>query len=318
MSDHQNPEGSRLDDVALETVTTCILCGSTDLRSWRPNRPDSRGTSQRLTYVRCAQCGCGVLSPRVPEAAIGGFYGHSYAPYSGGASATSPASVGRAGTGGPLQAQLARTYPESRGEHRVLDFGCGSAAFLNSARDLGWRTIGVDFTDEGLNLARAAGHEVRLVDDEFWDWVGEQQFDVIRLSHVIEHLYQPRQQVGELLRALKPGGVLHIITPDPLGPACQLIRNHCCFFEVVHVSLIPPIAVTKLADQLGASQTHIEPEPVIKDLWRSWLLATGRIKSYEGAPQDPPSRWVRAGFMALAFAAARAGRSDRYHAFVTR
>ena len=130
-------------------------------------------------------------------------------------------------------------------------------------------------------------HEVRLVDDTFWPWLQHQQFAVIRLSHVVEHLYQPRVQLGRLVAALAPGGTLHVITPNPDGPTCTLARRRSLFFQVVHVTLIPPLALARVAQSVGAARTDIVMEPTAKDLWRSWLLTMRRVRSYEKASPCP-------------------------------
>jgi 2-polyprenyl-3-methyl-5-hydroxy-6-metoxy-1,4-benzoquinol methylase len=214
--------------------------------------------------------------------------------------------------------ELRRLYTPRDGGSRVLDFGCGSANFVNEARDLGWTTVAADFAESGLRAARDSGHEVHMVDDHFWPWLATQQFDVIRMSHVIEHLYRPREELRLLMEALRPEGVLHVITPDPQGPVTLLARRHSNFFELVHVTLIPPRTLTSQARQIGASQVRIVPEPTTKDLWRSWQLSTGRARSYESAAEAPGSRFLALGLRLMSSAFARAGRSDRYHAFLVR
>jgi len=40
------------------------------------------------------------------------------------------------------------------------------------------------------------------------------QFDVISMQHVIEHIYEPAATMQEILKLLKPGGILYLETPD--------------------------------------------------------------------------------------------------------
>ncbi|MFC7360038.1 class I SAM-dependent methyltransferase [Nocardioides astragali] len=320
MTTNDNSQRSSVADLVTETVVACPMCGNSALTAWRAGCADSTGIPVRLDYSRCEGCGCRVLSQRVSESAVGGFYGHSYAPYSDDAGARAPGLVGDGGGGGPLQAALARTYRPTAETLplRVLDFGCGSATFVNTAREIGWQTCAADFSEDGLRGAREAGHDVRLVDDSFWSWLSTERFDVVRLSHVIEHLYRPSEQVSALLRSLNPGGVLHIITPDPRGPACMLARRRSNFFQLVHVTLVPSASLTALANRLGASSITVVPETIIKDVWRSWLLMTGRVDSYEGAPEVPRSTLARIALRLMVAGLAKLGRNDRYHAFITR
>jgi SAM-dependent methyltransferase len=302
---------------AEEVVVACPMCGGNRLDSWRDGCADSTGLPGTLTYLECRSCGCRVLTPRVVESSIGEFYGHQYAPYT--VSRPSAALVGGGPESDPVQRQLAKTYARADGRvPTVLDFGCGSAAFVDAARDNGWQTVAADFNEEGLRGARASGHEVRLVDESFWPWLAEQQLDVIRMSHVVEHLYDPAERLRDLLAALRPGGTLHVVTPDPDGPGCSLARRHSNFYQYVHVTLIPPRSLERVARDLGAASVTIVPELTTKDLWRSWLLSRRKVTSYEGAPEDPDSRAKALLLRLVVLLASKAGRHDRYHAFVRR
>ena len=55
----------------------------------------------------------------------------------------------------------------------LLDFGCGSDRFLNRARKLGWRTVGIDFHPTAVSTARASGHRAYLLTDRVWDELPE-------------------------------------------------------------------------------------------------------------------------------------------------
>lgn len=301
-----------------EDVSACPFCSGDSLARWRDRCVDSTGLPGALNYHRCRDCDCRVLTPRVEQSAIGRYYRHGYAPYSVTRGSAPQNFLGQRGSGA-LQSRLARTYSQEPNERkRVLDFGCGSASFLDVARQAGWETVASDFSPHGLRGPRESGHECHLVDESFWSWLSQQRFDVIRLSHVLEHLYDPARQFDALIRSLNPSGTIHIVTPDPRGPACLLARRNSNFFQLVHVTLIPPASLIALARSAGASQVEVLPEITTKDVWRSWMLATGRISSYEGASEGPDPLWQRWVLRILIRLAAMLGRHDRYHAFITK
>lgn len=93
---------------------------------------------------------------------------------------------------------------------RVLDVGCGDAAFLQNAKLLGWQTVGTDFDPVVVENARTRGLDVRLgtVDEV------EGPFDVITMSHVVEHLHDPVAVLRQCHDLLAPGGLLWIETPN--------------------------------------------------------------------------------------------------------
>lgn len=96
---------------------------------------------------------------------------------------------------------------------RLLDVGFGSAAFLDIARSAGWQVAGADPDPVTVDSARKRGLDVRQGGIEaFEDSPGS--FDVITLSHVIEHVHDPRALTRQTFNLLKPGGSAWIETPN--------------------------------------------------------------------------------------------------------
>lgn len=96
---------------------------------------------------------------------------------------------------------------------RLLEVGCGSGVTLKGMQVLGWDVEGVDFDINSVRNARSKGLTVR-----HGDLVGQQYqnntFDVIVMSHVIEHVPDPLRLLHECYRILKQGGQLVVLTPN--------------------------------------------------------------------------------------------------------
>lgn len=106
-----------------------------------------------------------------------------------------------------------RYLPPLPPDGRLLDVGFGSGDFLTLAQRVGWRVAGVDPDPVTVANAIEAGLDVRQGGiDAFTDAVG--QFDVITLSHVIEHVHDPVDTIRQAYALLKPGGQLYIETPN--------------------------------------------------------------------------------------------------------
>lgn len=95
----------------------------------------------------------------------------------------------------------------------LLDVGCGNGRFLLLAREMGWRAEGIDFDEQAVCVARAKGLNVRHGGIELLDGVRD-RYDVITLSHVIEHVHDPVDLLVRIHRLLKPGGYLWLETPN--------------------------------------------------------------------------------------------------------
>ena len=94
----------------------------------------------------------------------------------------------------------------------ILDFGCGNGGFLKLARVHGSasRAIGVELDMECVQRLTAEGIEC------YGDIsaLPNIEFDVVFLFHVIEHLPEPEESLGELLTHIKEGGLLIMETPN--------------------------------------------------------------------------------------------------------
>lgn len=122
----------------------------------------------------------------------------------------------------PLRHRLASEYrdiprcPKSGGS--LLDVGCGGGAFLRIAKSAGWNATGVDPDPKAVMNCNEQGFDVLQGGVEQFGEL-ENHFDVITLSHVIEHVHDPASMLRTCYRLLKPGGNLWIATPniDSLG-----------------------------------------------------------------------------------------------------
>lgn len=96
---------------------------------------------------------------------------------------------------------------------RMLDVGCGSGSVLKLAQDLGWDAEGVDFDPQAVETVRRKGLSVsagRLADQRYPGG----SFDLVMMSHVIEHVHGPLGTLAEIYRVLRKGGTLVVTTPN--------------------------------------------------------------------------------------------------------
>ncbi|WP_291011757.1 class I SAM-dependent methyltransferase [Hydrogenophaga sp.] len=99
---------------------------------------------------------------------------------------------------------------------RLMDVGCGSGATLSLALQLGWKAEGLEMDPEAVRAAQAAGLSVG---DGGYERLSQSpsSFDCVHCSHVIEHVFDPRDLLRVVFAALKPGGTLILATPNALS-----------------------------------------------------------------------------------------------------
>ena len=94
---------------------------------------------------------------------------------------------------------------------RVLDVGCGTGATTAALRRFG-SVIGLDMGLAALRHARARGLPVARGSAEQLP-LGDARLDAVVALDVLEHLDDDRRALREILRALRPGGVLLVTVP---------------------------------------------------------------------------------------------------------
>jgi len=132
---------------------------------------------------------------------------------------------------------------------KILDIGCAYGFLLDEARKLGWKTQGLEFSAEAtnyavnkLNLNVSTGSMTQV---EF----PENNFDIITLIGVIEHLVNPIAAIRKINKILKPGGYLAITTINTKG----LVRlfdlkppEHIFYFSAKNLLLLLEIEKFKV------------------------------------------------------------------------
>jgi SAM-dependent methyltransferase len=111
-------------------------------------------------------------------------------------------------------ADILKRMPQSR----VLDIGCADGLFLERGATLGHEMTGIDFSAEDVESARRRGLDAHLAD------VGEieqlfdvpQNFDVVTLFQVIEHLREPDHVFEQIARVAGASALLIVGCPSDM------------------------------------------------------------------------------------------------------
>jgi len=99
----------------------------------------------------------------------------------------------------------------------TLDVGCGAGLLCEPLARLGGAVTGVDAAPENIDAAKAhaalSGLHINYHAGEIAAQ-GLGQFDVVTCMEVIEHVMDPAAFVAELVRHLRPDGLLLLSTPN--------------------------------------------------------------------------------------------------------
>jgi 2-polyprenyl-3-methyl-5-hydroxy-6-metoxy-1,4-benzoquinol methylase len=100
------------------------------------------------------------------------------------------------------------------GQGRILDIGCGRGFFLALMREHGWTVSGIEFNKETAAYASEVyGIDVRTGEPAGWGF-DDHSFDVITITHVLEHVQNPSEVLSACGQLLRPGGLLVVTVPN--------------------------------------------------------------------------------------------------------
>ncbi|MDP8243614.1 MAG: class I SAM-dependent methyltransferase [Candidatus Hinthialibacter antarcticus] len=109
-----------------------------------------------------------------------------------------------------IQAMIDRGAAPSQ-PWQILDFGCGTGGLTQALGQFG-SVEGVDFSDGALDYCRKRGLEtVRRISSA--SDLNSESYNLIATFDVLEHIEDDASVLGELHRALKPGGLLIATVP---------------------------------------------------------------------------------------------------------
>ena len=242
----QSVEGTG-DAASLETVA-CDLCG--EKRSEVVVRQRDllhHVTPDEFSVVKCVNCGLLYLNPRPTPAEIGRYYPEQY--YAGvkpkmragieqlakrfsgtikrwiredfyGYPANVPSGRLRWLRKMCLWPEYARRALRGRdilpwtGAGCLLDLGCGEGANLATLQADGWDVHGIEMSSTAVAAARErVGNRIHHGTLETAPYADE-SFDVILLSHSLEHMFSPVATLQKLHRLLRPTGLLVVAVPN--------------------------------------------------------------------------------------------------------
>lgn len=140
---------------------------------------------------------------------------------------------------------------------RVLEVGCYEGYLLELLARRGARCVGVEPSEAAARLARERfGLDVRTAAFE-GAALGEEPFDLVVLSHVLEHLRDPHAVIARCRALLREGGALFVEVPNVLRPR---VESAVDFFTFDHLFNFCPETLGALARRCGFRPAGVEEE----------------------------------------------------------
>ncbi len=165
-------------------------------------------TGEDFSVGHCKRCHLNVTIPVLTDAQMGKYYPPGY--YGSGKRFM-----------GAIETLLDRLHnyrahqiEQHQRPGKVLDVGCGRGLLLNKLKQRGWDPVGTELSEDAATYAR--DHLGLPVITEPLEEIGlpSNEFDLVILWHVLEHVQSPADTIREVARILKPGGTLLVAVPN--------------------------------------------------------------------------------------------------------
>jgi 2-polyprenyl-3-methyl-5-hydroxy-6-metoxy-1,4-benzoquinol methylase len=191
----------------------CALCDADDT--------DTFLHVDTFTYRRCRGCGLVYQNPRPVFRDLKKRYGDNYFEYE----VTSQENFFQLMKLGLRDIGFDELFQTVKGDRTFLDIGCATGLLLDHMQKKGWECRGVELCRESAEYGvRRFGLTIFIGTLEQASF-SDSSFDVVHLSHLIEHVIDPRSLLVEIRRILKPEGHMILTTPNVDGLQARTARE---------------------------------------------------------------------------------------------
>jgi len=209
--------------------------------------------------VLCRACGLSRTSPRLVESAYTDFYTNYYRAIYERPGDSPEGVMERQQTNARRRFKLMALHLPTR-PATVLEIGCGAGWNLRPFQEAGSEVTGYDYDQEYLAAGRMRSltlHHGGIAEA----LATGKTYDLVILSHVVEHFLEPAQEVLRVRGLLRPQGCLFIEVPSITKAGHPLLR----YFQSAHTY---SFCRQTLSDCLrGIGLTPIYIDDLVTSLW---------------------------------------------------
>ncbi|HBS29820.1 MAG TPA: SAM-dependent methyltransferase [Phycisphaerales bacterium] len=186
-----------------------------------------------------------------------------------------------------LLGAVLRAGPALKPGVRVLDVGCGNGHMCAEYVKTGATVVGFDISQAGVEIARrsvpGARFEAMAIRPDALLRLGEEPFDIVLSTEVVEHLYAPEEWARCCFNALRPGGTLIATTPHH-GYLKNLVISLTNKWDAHwhpaeeggHIKFWSERTLGNMLREIGFAELRFSGAGRVPMLWKSMVVAARR------------------------------------------
>lgn len=141
---------------------------------------------------------------------------------------------------------------------KILDYGCGVGDFLEHLQKNGYDVLGMEPNDSARKIAQSKIGNKKVTSTELEH--NDQKFDIITLWHVLEHIPNLNEIIGELKNHLTDNGVLIIAVPNHQSYDAKYYGKYWAAYDVPrHLWHFSDKSMSNLLSNFGMKIDKISP-----------------------------------------------------------
>lgn len=188
--------------------------------------------------------------------------------------------------------KLINNYSNSK--KTLLDIGCGTGDFLQTAQKDNWIISGIEPNPEARKIANQKTNQSIYNTNALQNFKSD-SFDVITLWHVLEHLPDLQEQITLYKSLLKASGTLLIAVPNFKSYDAEYYQNFWAAYDVPrHLWHFSESGMKQLMEKHGFK--IVETRPMIFDAYYVSLLSekykTGKMNFLKAIGIGFKSNWL--------------------------
>ncbi|HZM63961.1 MAG TPA: class I SAM-dependent methyltransferase [Candidatus Saccharimonadales bacterium] len=142
---------------------------------------------------------------------------------------------------------------------KVLEVGCMHGYLLSALKDRGFTVAGVELDADAVEYCKSRGLNVTQGFMEDFLANSKETYDIIFMSHVLEHIADPRAGLALLKKHLAKNGKLIVVVPNSHARSAKLFGKFWGYWQVpVHINHFNKPSVSRLFDDAGYTIKKID------------------------------------------------------------
>lgn len=139
---------------------------------------------------------------------------------------------------------------------KILDIGCFAGYFLEIAKEQGWKAYGIEPSKWARAIAKKKNLQV-IGDDIETIELAKNQYDVITMWDVIEHLPDTSAILKKCHRSLRKKGIIALGTPNIESIVAKITKNNNPYLIRMHILFFSPKTLTRFLEEAGFTVLNV-------------------------------------------------------------